>query len=185
MIRRWTTPHPHKALLLIGLAMGLASCATDKAPPPPCPEILIPIDGAKLTRFQPGAGRDIIDVQHEELVSGFAHACEYNLDDTGAGNVVVQILPEFESKRGPANPDDQAQFEFFIAIVDQDKNLLEKKRFPASIVFPPNMSRVVWQRGEPIPLTIPLEAGQTGQNFQIFLGLQLTRDELEYERKIR
>lgn len=185
MTKRWKLYGPIHAAVGAVLALGLAACATDAPPPPPCPEILIPIDGAKLTRFKPGPGRDIIDVMHEEQVSGFAHGCEYTTDATGAGEVAVEIYPEFESKKGPANPDNQALFEFFVAVTDQDKNVLEKKRFPAAIPFPSNMSRVLWQREAPVTLIIPLKAGETGENFRIFIGLQMTRDELEYQRKIR
>ncbi|HEY9164016.1 MAG TPA: hypothetical protein VIN57_05335, partial [Magnetovibrio sp.] len=72
-----------------------------------------------------------------------------------------------------------------IAIADQDKAILDKKRFPAIIDFPQNMSRVRWQPENPINMTIPLKAGDLGENFQIYIGLQMTREELEYQRKIR
>lgn len=178
---RWHAPVVLGALM----ALGLAACTTNTAAPQPCPAILIPTDGAKLTRFVPGPGRDIIDVVHEDQVSGFAHRCEYDTDASGAGAVTVEVYPAFESTQGPANQDSNAQFEFFIAIADQENNLLEKKRFPASIDFPQNMSRIQWQRSEPIALTIPLKAGQNGTDFQIFIGLQMTRAELDYQRKTR
>ena len=185
-MQKWQGNRWHlRAALGAVMAMGLAACATDTATPLPCPEILIPVDGAKLTRFVPGQGRDIIDVTHEDQVTGFAHRCEYSTDKTGAGEVVIEIYPAFESTQGPANQDNRAQFEYFIAIADQENNLLEKARFSAAIDFPQNMSRIQWQRAEPIALTIPLESGQSGTDFQIFIGLQLTRDELEYQRKTR
>jgi len=185
MEKRRGTARIVSAVLVTVAALGLSACASNPAAPQLCPEILIPVDGSKLTRFVPGTGRDIIDVMHEDQVSGFAHRCEYNTDVTGAGEVVIDIFPSFESSRGPANPDNIATFEYFIAIADQDNNVLEKARFPAEISFPQNMSRVQWQRAEPISLTIPLKAGQPGADFQIFIGLQMTRDELEYQRKTR
>lgn len=186
MMKRRGLRQSANAALMAVLALGVAACAADTpVSAPPCPEILIPVDGAKLTRFKPGPGRDIIDVVHEELVTGFSHGCEYDTDTSGAGELLVELIPSFEAKRGPANPGDQAQFEYFIAIVDQDKNLLEKKRFPTTIEFPSNMSRVLWQREDAISMRIPLQAGQTGDDFQVFIGLQMTRDELEYQRRIR
>lgn len=185
MIKRWELNKSVGVALVAGCAFVLAACSSDVVVQPPCPEILIPIDGSKLTRFKPGPGRDIIDVIHEEQVSGFAHGCEYNTDEAGAGEITVEIIPSFEAKKGPANPNNQSTFEFFVALTDQEKNVLEKKRLNAIIDFPSNMSRVLWQREEPITLTIPLKAGQTGEDFRIFIGLQMSRDELEYERSIR
>lgn len=186
MLHRWRLNRPTWFAALFGaLALSLAGCSTDTVVPRACPEILIPVDGAKLTRFQPGPGRDIVDVLHEEQVTGFGHLCEYDVDETGVGSVKVSILPSFDSTRGPANASGQVQFEYFIAISDPDKNILDKKRFPAVIQFPANMSRVRWQPKEPINMAIPLKAGQSGEAFQVFLGLQLSREELEYQRKIR
>lgn len=185
MMKRWSLNRSLSTALLAALALGAAACSTDTATPPPCPEILIPVDGAKLTRFKPGPGRDIIDVLHEEQITGFAHRCEYDTDESGAGDVIVEIFPAFESKRGPANPDNRSQFEYFVAIADHDKNVLEKKRFPAIIDYPSNMSQVLWQIEEPVNLRIPLKAGQLANEFQVFIGLQMSRDELEYQRSIR
>lgn len=165
MNRRWGFLKHFNAALLGLVALGLTACAnTDTATPRACPEILIPVDSAKLTRFKPGPGRDIIDVLHEELITGFAHGCVYDTDETGAGNVMVEISPSFESMRGPANVEGRALFEYFIAIADLDKNVLEKARFPVAIPYPSNMNRIQWQRADPIPLTIPLKAGQTGKS---------------------
>ena len=175
----------HIALLGV-IALGLAACSsTDTVALRPCPEILIPIDSAKLTRFIPGPGRDIIDVLHEEQLTGFAHRCEYDTDETGVGAVVIEIFPAFESARGPANAENLAQFEYYIAIADLNKTVLEKMRFPMAIPFPEYMSRVRWQSEEPIVLNIPLKAGQNGADFEVFIGLQMTRDELDYQKKIR
>lgn len=186
MLHRRRLNSPSRFFALLGvMTLGLTACSTDNAAPMACPEILIPVDGAKLTRFQPGPGRDIVDVLHEEQIIGFAHLCEYDLDETGAGNVTVALVPTIDSTRGPANTSGQVQFEYFVAIATQDKDVLDKKRFPAQIDFPQNMSRVRWQRDEPIDMTIPLKAGQRGEDLQIFIGLQLTREELEYQRKIR
>ena len=36
-----------------------------------------------------------------------------------------------------------------------------------------------------VPLVIPIQAGQTGKNFRILVGLVLTREQLEMNRKDR
>ena len=179
-----------KILLMGTLALGLAAvgagCSSNTPTAAPlCPEILIPADTAKLTRFKPGPGRDIIDVLHEEQITGFGHRCTFDTDATGAGEVLVEVAPSIESTIGPTNPTKVAEFEYFLAVTDQDKTILDKARFPVTITFPANMSRVQWQRQDAISMRIPLQAGQRGEDFTIFLGLQLTREELEYQRRTK
>lgn len=172
--------------LLSFLGVGLGACTnTDKGAPPPCPSIRIISDGAKLTRFKPGAGQDIIDILHEETLTGFAQGCEYDTDATGAGDLTVWLAPAITAVRGPANKTGDADFEYFIAITDSQKNVLDKQRFPVVVDFPQNLTKVPWQRETPHALNLPLKAGQNGRDFEIFIGLQLNRVELEYLRKTR
>ncbi len=176
----------HLSLLVavLGIALvGLSACSSTKtAISRPCPKILIPTDGARLTHFKPGTGRALIDVTDTQTVTGFAHSCIYNLNDAGTGEVTVRLVPNIVAVRGPANTANLAKFEYFVAIVDKQKRILEKARFPVSIPFVNNVTRVQWQRKDPIVMDIPIKAGQNGTDFTIFVGLQLTRDELNYAR---
>jgi len=172
-------------LMLSFASFGLIACSTDDVPPPPCPTIQIIADGAKLTRFKPGPGRDIIDVLHEEEITGFAQACEYDTDETGAGDVRVLLAPTILSSRGPANQTGDADFEYFIAVTDSNKKVLDKERFAVVLPYPQSLPRLTWQREDPHNLILPLKAGQTGQDYQIYIGLQLSRPELDYQRKNR
>ena len=167
------------------LALGLAACSADEGPPPPCPDIYIVADTAKLTRFKPGPGRDIIDMRHEEEMVGFGQSCEYDTDASGAGEVVVAVAPTIVSRRGPANTSGESEFEYFVAITDSQKNIREQARFPVKLVYPSNVPQLRWQRPNPHNLILPLKAGETGRNWRIYLGLQLTRDEVEYKRNTR
>lgn len=185
MTVRRTIPSTLKVAALGLLAASLAACSTPDVAPPPCPEVVIPSDGSKLTRFKTGPGRDIIDVMFEATVTEYAEACEYNIDETGAGDVTVYIAPLIETERGPADQQGQATYEYFLAVLDSNKKVLEKARFPITIPFSQNMTRVRWQLKEPNVITIPLAAGQNGADFQVFIGLQLTRAELEYQRSVR
>ncbi|HEY9078435.1 hypothetical protein [Magnetovibrio sp.] len=173
------------AALVALVGLGLGACTGDKPTPPPCPDILIVADGAKLTRFKPGPGRDIIDVLHEEEIAGFAHSCEYDTDETGAGELTVWLSPAIVSKRGPANQTGDADFEYIIATTDAQKNILYKGRYPLVLTYTENVPNLMWQRPEPHELVLPLKPGQTGEDYLIYLSLALNRVELEYQRKNR
>ena len=170
------------AMIVLGLGLGLAACAGNTTPPPPCPEIQILGAASKLTRFKSGPGRDIIDMLHEDTLPGFLSGCEYNVDETGAGDLMVFLAPTIQSARGPAFSGAVARMEYFIVITDSQKNLLTKQRFPVEIQHTQNLPQVTWTKTEPNRILIPLKAGQNGDDYLIYLGLQLTQEELEYQR---
>ncbi len=167
------------------LGLGLTACASDDTPPPPCPEIRILGGAEKLTRFRPGNGRDIIDVLHEEQLTGFGQACEYEFFDDGASELTIQVAPSISSARGPANKTGTAEFEYFIATTDSAKKIIKKDTFKVNLTYAGNVPTLIWQRPEPYEITLALKPGQTGRNYQLYIGLKLTRDELEYQLKNR
>lgn len=168
-------------------AFTLSACAFDQVEeaPQPCPDTSILAQGAKLVRFQPGPGRDIIDVAHMEIIDGFDGACEYNVDDSGAGTLIVEISPRIRSERGPANTDDFARFEYFVALTDANGQMITKQRFPVHLAYPGSVAEIVWQDDTPITLSLPIKAGETAAKWRIFLGLQLTRADLDFNLQSR
>ncbi|MFC1672981.1 hypothetical protein ACFL12_02400 [Pseudomonadota bacterium] len=173
--------------LILGLTgLGLAACASDTpAKPLPCPQILIAENSENRTNFKPGAGRDIIDVLDETKITGFSSACKYDVDETGTGTVAIQLAPDFVIQRGPASTTDSAQFEYFIAVTDSQRRVLEKKRYPVSIPFPQGVPSILWKSDPPTRLALPLSQGQNGDNYVIFLGLQLNREQLRHNQDSR
>ena len=82
---------------LAGLAL-LSACQTTvfesdqdapSAAPPPCPQVSVVGDAARLTRFQ-GAGRDVTDVQFEAEIQPPRSGCVYR--DTGE-IVISMVVP--------------------------------------------------------------------------------------------
>ncbi len=173
------------ALAAAAIVSACTMFGEDKVPPP-CPAISVLEEAASLTRFVEGPGRDLIDVLVEEKVSDAAGTCEYDVDDdTGVGTLNVEMMVAFELNRGPANRDRKAEIGYFVAITDTERNILNKQSFKGTVEFPGNRNRLIWT-DEPVFLNIPLKAKQTGRNFKIFIGLDLTEEQLQFNRqKIR
>ena len=171
---------------MTALVFGLGACSMFEKPKiPPCPEVLLLADAVKQTRFAPGPGRDIIDIVHEAEVTRVIGACEYDVDeDTGEGTIDVELSVAIELARGQANTDDTAKFGYFIALTDLNEKVLQKSVFDGQAKFPGNQSRISW-RDEPVTLTIPVKKGVDGTQFEIFVGMELSRDEVEYNRTHR
>ena len=173
------------ALTVAGLVSACTLFGEDEVPPP-CPEISVLEEASNLTRFVDGPGRDLIDVLVEQKVSDAAGTCEYEIDDdTETGTLSVEMMVAFELNRGPANRDRKTDVDYFVAVTDNQRNILNKQSFKGTVEFPGNRNRLIWT-DEPVYLNIPLKAKQTGRNFKIFIGLDLTDDQLQFNRqKIR
>lgn len=169
-------------LPLVGLA-ALAGCGTAEERPPPCPRVSILGEAASLTRFAAGRGQDLTDVEYEAEVTDVRANCEVVGDDGGL--IVVALIPVITASRGPADADRAARFEYFVSVTDRDRTILNVVRFPVDVAFPGNQSRVtITENDPPVTVDIPNPDGRASRgDYQVFVGLQLTPDELEYNRR--
>jgi hypothetical protein len=179
-------------LLALTLSLGLSACDTvnsltpwRKAKPEPCPRVTVLKNAAELTKFKPGPGRDLIDVLFEAEITNVYSACEYDVDyDTRAGSIHAQIAPVILAKRGPADESKLAEVEYFVAMVDDQKTILQKNTFPLKLAFPGNLTQNEL-RDEPVDLTLVTDGTTDGTNYEIYVGFQLTREEMTYNERLR
>lgn len=168
--------------LLILPVIAACSLFGDDAPPL-CPSVHLLKDADRLTLFRDGPGRDLTDTRFEVDLEGYAVACEYDIDDdTREGELAVQVQPGFIVRRGPADKTRAIDVPFFVVLRDaNDGTPIEKANFSTRVEFPGNQ-RQIGLIDEPVDLTIPIYAGRDGGDFSILLGLQLTADQLDYNR---
>jgi len=159
-------------LALAGLGL-LAGCAGEPETRP-CPRAVVLNDAAKQVRFN-GQGRDLTDVLFEASISTGRLVCEY---DENVLDVDLQV--EVIASRGPANSDRLANITYFVAVSQTDQTVLARESFDIAIPFPGNRTRVSGL--EEIGQVITLPAGQDGGDYLIYVGLELTHEEIEYNR---
>src|SRR5262249_49182168 len=92
-----------------------------------------------------------------------------------------EMMAGFALELGPANPDRNASFPFFVAITNPAGEIIAKRIFTSALVFPGNVGYV--EHREELSQRIPLSTGGGAADYQVIIGLQLTPDELEYNRK--
>ena len=187
-------PRPAGIVGLAAVLLALAGCGVydsmresifGEQRPPPCPRVLVLPDGATVTKFRAGPGRDLIDVLYQGRVVDILSSCEHDVDDDiGEGTLTVELEVVIGAERGPADRDRSAAFSYFVAVADTSRAVLNKKSFSASVPFPGNLSRVTLT-DRPVILGIPLKVGQNGSNFEIVVGFQMSRQELEFNRRRR
>ena len=84
------------ALLLVGAAM-LAGCSSDRKKV--CPRVAVLSEAGSLTRFAPGPGRDILDIDFQAEIGDLITSCEYP-PAKGNRRVVVEMAPVFVVEQG-------------------------------------------------------------------------------------
>jgi hypothetical protein len=155
----------------------LAACSGDDVPPPPCPAVVKVSDASRLTRFV-GAGRDLTDVAFEAGIRAADSVCYY--DD----NVIeVELALQLGVAQGPANPENTARFSYFVAVATQEQEILAREEFPIEVTFEGNRRQMIAL--DELTPTIPLEPGQNGDDFLIFVGIAMTPAELRYNQENR
>ena len=168
----------HSVLGLCLLALSLTGCGLmEKEIPPPCPRVFPVAEARGLTRFI-GQGRDLTDVLFEAQIQDVALICEY--DD---GAVEADLRVRIIAVDGPANRDRVARLAYFVAIATRDHRILAREEFNLVVPFEGNRTRVL--AVEEVSPRIPLQPGQTGADYIVYVGLALTPAELQYNRENR
>ena len=166
------------ASLVLSGCSGLTQAVT-KVKPPPCPPIYILSDASHITKFRPGKGRDLTDVEMEAEVIAFKGTCSY--DDKGA---TVEIQVSFDVKRGPAGSSGKSELRYFVAIPKFFPAPEAKAEFTFPVAFPDgvNQARV---NDEDVVMRIPVGDKDIINNYEIYLGFQTTPEELEMNRRAK
>lgn len=175
-----------RRIVVLPLLAALSGCAgSDDTASRPCPDITVLGDAATMTRFAPGAGQDLTDVAFEARITDVLSRCEYSGDREDRDlAVLVALTPVVTASRGPANTGESATLDYFVSVVDQDKTVLNKQQFSMTIAFPENRSRVVVRDEDPlVTVQIPLQTEGSAGAYRLYVGLQLSEAELEYNRR--
>jgi hypothetical protein len=171
---------------LLALPLTLAGCANPfqpltPTPQAPCPQIALLADGADLTRFRPGAARDLTAMMVDAKIAGFDATCAFAGRDRRA--ITVRVTPRFEAERGPASTERSADLPWFVALSDaNDSTVLERVSGATRVAFPANVGRAQ-ATGRTAEVTVPVGNGLRAQDYILRLSFQLTREELELNRQ--
>ncbi len=166
-------------LAVLAFAVALAACSSDEEIALPCPAIAPLPDTTEMTRFN-GAGRDLTDVDFSAQISNVNFVCDY--EET---SIEMNMQVVFEASRGPANESGEAQFTYFVAISKSETpdKVLTRQEFPVTVEFEGNRRRLLFL--DELEQRFPIAEGEDGNSYVIYLGLLLSRAELDYNRANR
>lgn len=154
----------------------LSGCALE--PVPPCPEIRIDSNTSTLTKFKPGEGRDITDVMYQAEIISFEGTCQF--DDDGVEAIMdVDLMVS----GGPAVEPGTIDLYYFVAIPRFFPDTAGKKVFSRKYKVPNGGPRRERLTESNVRIFIPLEDRLTAAGYDVYLGFQLTDEQLQYNRQ--
>lgn len=167
------------ALLAAGAVLALSGCS-GMGPTNPsdaalaCPKVNIVRDLQEVTVFRPG-GKDLTDLESRAALTDYTGNCEY----TSAG-VTVNVNVYLVAERGPALKGDVAKYQYFVALAQPDDTLVSKAYFDTDVTFVPGQPRAGSK--EELAPRIPLPKDGNAKDWKVYLGFQLTPEQLEFNR---
>ncbi len=171
----------YRRLILIALlALLSAACGTtgEKAKAPPkCPLVGILDDAARARYFADPTRPDLNTLAYDvELRNAALVSCEWRADQ-----VVSEIRFEAAARIGPGATGDTLEFPIFIALIDPDSKLLAKAPSTETVKFTKDQPLQRFAR-EVKNIYITPKDGDVSGDYEILLGIQLTRAQLEFNR---
>jgi len=166
------------ALLVVAIAGGCTSRAENQRQQAFCPKGFTVGDAASMTRFKPGPGRDPTDVQFGAEVVKIESTCSF--DKNG---VEIETKVTIGVLEGPAAVNRQANFGYFVAILDGNRKVVARQEFTADFKFEGNRNRLA--SVDELTERLPGLTSKDTPNYQIVVGLLVSPDELNYNRQGR
>jgi hypothetical protein len=157
------------ALLVL---LAVSSCGADRIVPP-CPPVRIDNATAALTKFKDGAAQDMNNVEFRAELVGYKGQCVFKDD-----RVELTMDIDFAFETGPAAAG-AAKVPYFVAIPQFYPRPEGKRVLEFSASGGKGAQRI---RETNITTVIPLKKDEPAASYDVYIGLQLTPAQLEYNR---
>lgn len=175
--------------LLSGLALvsavALSACsssafdrraATEKNPAP-CPNVLVLSEAARMIEFA-GEAKTLENIAYTGEILDVRTICRYYDEEPIEASVEI----DFAFGRGPMATERAKNVNYFVAVTRTDRDLIAKQEFTIPVQFRGDRA-VVTLKDSVDQIVIPRKDGNvSGVNFEIIVGLSLTRDQVVYNR---
>ena len=173
--------HVTSRVALLGALLLLpAACSSDKDLSKAalvCPVVGVLSDASVLRVFGDGAGRDQANTAYElEFMRAHLLECELKKDVMTAA-----LRFEARARTGPAAPSSEYEYPYFVALLNPDGEVVSKTIRKGTVKFKSGKTGAFFaQEYDDIEFTVP--EGKDGLGFEILIGFQLTREQIEFRR---
>lgn len=169
------------ALALYALALVVLGAAPALADAEDCPDVGLVPELTRMTKFKDGAGRTVGDIQYDVVVQSTSQPVCREKDR----RVYVSMQIAFAAQRARAEAGGRIEFSYFVAIRHRvTGEIVTKEVFPVGVNWPQGRTTAVLEE-ELEQVTIPIRKDEKPIYYAILVGLQLTEDQLNYNRTRR
>jgi hypothetical protein len=139
-----------------------------------CPGSFVAPDADKLAMFRPGGEATLENVLYGVRVTNIASRCvRADKGLTVSSRVDFQLVANDSTVR-------TGSFTYFVSVVDAQQNILTKQVYSMPFEFDPRHRNL--DEHEELVEQLPLVNVATGGNYAIVVGLQLTPEQLQFNR---
>ena len=173
-----------RGVAVASVAVLVAGCSNDEAEQgAPCPAAKVLDEPSELTRFRDGPGRDDTDILFSARLMQVVGECTYDLD---GGEIEIQLDVAMEVFRGAAMTDGNVDYRYFVAVAEwvagggSEPVVRSREAFQVQTRIP--LGRRGLRYSDQLDISIPRPDNSNVRNFVLYLGFELTRDELSYNK---
>lgn len=174
-----------RCALVASAILLVAGCSNDEDEDnAPCPEAKVLAEPSELTRFTEGEGQDPTDILFEARMMRVTGECSYDLD---GGDIEIELELLMDVIRGAALDDNEVRFSYFVAVAEwlpdggSEPEIRSRETFPVETGIPGGRRGLRYR--DLLEVTIPRPDDRDVRNYVLYLGFELTPEELSYNRK--
>ena len=148
----------------------------DKPNVGPCPVSAALYDTSRLVQINGPERHD--NVEFTGAIEGVRGYCRY----VGNNPITMEVEVDFAFGKGPKATSSSRTYPVYITVTRRDKSVLAKQKFDIDVAWPAGKDIV--RHTETIPGIVIPRANDTvsGSNFEVFVGFDLTPEQLAYNR---
>ncbi|MGD0192414.1 MAG: hypothetical protein ABSD74_16880 [Rhizomicrobium sp.] len=170
----------HQTLRALALtsfaAVALAGCESDKTGS--CPTMTALVAASEQSVFVPKATPDPSNLLYKVEIISVKGDCDV---DKKALNADVKLEVHFRATRAPSGTSAEYRAPYFVAVTEGTDRVLAKKNFTVPFAFAPGQSTADFS--DSIASTEVQSKGEKRTyDYQVLVGLQLTKEQLDYNR---
>ena len=170
---------PHFKIVLAGIvAATLGSCSTSRIEK--CPPASVLVDTGNFTVLRPGSAPDPANAIYTVQIARAQQDCEQ--PKLGSRLVTASVDIEFRARRANAGAAATYAVPYFVAITSEGK-ILAKREFTVPFTFESGANMAEFSDSVN-SLQVSLGRDKKATDYGILVGFQLTKAQLEFNRKI-
>lgn len=169
-------------VLVVVPLLALSACGdtSNSRLPVACPRPGVLGQGADLTRYRPGAVRDLTTLEWDARLTGISGGCNPGRNNR---SIEVTLAAAFTVERGVGAEGRLVELPWFVAVVDaKDERILSRRSFVEGVGFARNETRTAVESGS-ISLSLPVGENRRASDYRILVSFELTPAELEQNRR--